>query len=61
MIPFARADLFFEVTPLPSARNAISSILKRLAHRNPNVQTFALEVRFSPLLDLLRWCLGFRS
>lgn len=26
------------------ARNAVSSVMKRLAHRNPNVQSFALEL-----------------
>lgn len=28
-----------------SARNAIAALQKRLSHRNPNVQLYALEVR----------------
>jgi hypothetical protein len=27
-----------------SARNAVASLQKRLSHRNPNVQLYALEV-----------------
>lgn len=28
----------------PSARNAVAALVKRLAHRNPNVQMYALEL-----------------
>ena len=38
----------FTPPPPNRARNATSALQKRLAHRNPNVQLFALEVRSLP-------------
>lgn len=36
-----------------SARNAIAALQKRLSHRNPNVQLYALEVSYSLIHDML--------
>jgi hypothetical protein len=32
------------IGPFPSARNVIAAVLKRLAHRNPNVQLYSLTL-----------------
>jgi signal transducing adaptor molecule len=38
------------------AKDAVASMIKRLAHRNANVQLYTLEVRELPGLDRLAPC-----
>jgi signal transducing adaptor molecule len=38
------------------AKDAVASMIKRLAHRNANVQLYTLEVREIPGLDRLAPC-----
>jgi signal transducing adaptor molecule len=42
--PFHRCVIIKPINLSHSAHNVISAILKRLAHRNPNVQLYALSL-----------------
>lgn len=39
------------------AKDAVASMIKRLAHRNANVQLYTLEVRYKPGTRLCSFCL----